>query len=407
VDIFDFYADPEKHDELAALLTLGAQQHPLGLAPSFLEKDIWVTEILRILYDENLMGNMSIAFKGGTALSKCWGAIERFSEDIDLSIHWAELAGTEDETVEWEKTTKSRSQNSKFRKRQEQKLTEWVNDLVEKLNSRFVEYGIDGLKAELEAGSNAEKIDILFPRVTTNDNQYHLDHVLLEFGGRNRGRPTSPHNISCYLAEVPDLSEISFPTASVQAYNPDYILWEKLTALHQFSTQTKDLKAGRLARHWYDVDCLLKNKFADPLNSRQAMEDVVEMKKHRWAVTGVDFENVLNGKLQLIPAKGRLAEITADHQKAVIGGMFFSIPSDFSDIILRLENAQREINSANDPLNKIGIIKNVRWVSSGCWHQAIGTYRGCTFRSEMMLTKNTEKALRTIKEKVTEKLLLK
>ncbi|GGO84318.1 hypothetical protein GCM10011348_30290 [Marinobacterium nitratireducens] len=50
-----------------------------------------------LLYDENLARDMDVAFKGGTALSKCRRAIERCSEDIDLSIHWADLAKAEDE----------------------------------------------------------------------------------------------------------------------------------------------------------------------------------------------------------------------------------------------------------------------------------------------------------------------
>ena len=92
--ILDFYRDPTKHDELKQLLQLGAQKHPAGLPANFLEKDLWVTEILRLLYEEQLIGDFSVAFKGGTALSKCWKVIDRFSEDIDLSIHWADLAGS-------------------------------------------------------------------------------------------------------------------------------------------------------------------------------------------------------------------------------------------------------------------------------------------------------------------------
>jgi len=352
VDILDFYADSSKHDELAALLTLGAQKHPLGLAASFLEKDIWVTEILRLLYDENLMGDHAIAFKGGTALSKCWNAIERFSEDIDLSIHWADLADAPDETAAWEKSIQSRKQRDRFRKQQKELLIAWSESLVERLTSRFTEYGIEGLTAELEADSNGEKIDVHFPRVTTDGSEYQLDHVLLEFGGRNRGRPTETHNIGCYLVDVPELSEIAFPTASVQAYDPAYILWEKLTALHQFSTQSKKPNSNRLARHWYDVDCLLQKKFADPFTTAQAMKDVVEMKRQRWAETGVDFEAVLRGKLQLVPDGKRLRSIADDHQKAIKGGMFFTEPDDFASIVGRLQTAQDQINVANYPADE-------------------------------------------------------
>jgi predicted nucleotidyltransferase component of viral defense system len=140
IDIFDFYRDPAKHDELKAILSLGAQKHPAGLAQNFLEKDIWVAEILRLLYDENLLGTHSTAFKGGTALSKCWKTIERFSEDIDLSIHWSDLAGEPDEVAAWEQSIQSNSQKQKFRKQQTKLLTEWSTVLVNRLNERLALY---------------------------------------------------------------------------------------------------------------------------------------------------------------------------------------------------------------------------------------------------------------------------
>ena len=49
-----------------------------------IEKDLWVTEILQILF--GLPCAESLVFKGGTSLSKVWNLISRFSEDIDLAI---------------------------------------------------------------------------------------------------------------------------------------------------------------------------------------------------------------------------------------------------------------------------------------------------------------------------------
>ncbi|MBD2860252.1 nucleotidyl transferase AbiEii/AbiGii toxin family protein [Spongiibacter sp. KMU-158] len=143
--IFEFYRTPEKREELKQLLTLGAQQHPAGLPDFFLEKDLWVTEILRLLYNENLLGDYAVAFKGGTALSKCWHVIDRFSEDIDLSIHWADLAGTDDEPAAWEQPTKSRSQRKKFRDKQTSHLEKWSSQFTDKLNQRLANFGIEEL----------------------------------------------------------------------------------------------------------------------------------------------------------------------------------------------------------------------------------------------------------------------
>ena len=346
MNIFELYADKSRHEELSEIFTVGAQNHPKGLAANFLEKDIWVTEILRLLYEEKLLGDFSVAFKGGTALSKCWEAISRFSEDIDLSIHWADLSGLseEDELAAWEESTKNRSQSSKFRKAQQQQLQDWSEKLVKILNERLSQYQIEGLYAEIEDGTGGEKINIHFPRMTKGKHDYQLDHILLEFGGRNRGKPTQTIEVDCYLGHTPGLESLVLPKARVNAYQQEYILWEKLTALHQFCTQDKNPNPDRLARHWYDVDCLLKIGFADPLSSDTARNDVIEMKKHRWASSGVDYEAILTGELLLIPSEERLKDIEKDHEYAVKGGMFFTTPDSFPDILDRLKQNQEKIN---------------------------------------------------------------
>lgn len=345
MNVFELYQTESSRADLRALLTKGAQEHPLGLPASFLEKDIWVTEILRLLYEEQLIGDFDVAFKGGTALSKCWGAIERFSEDIDLSVHWADLAEEDDEEAAWLKTTASRSQVQKFRKAQTERLIGWSNNLLERLNARLLSYGIDGLHAELEGDSAGEKIDIHFPRLTTDDSRYLLDHVLLEFGGRNRGRPTDDRVVTCYLAEVPELEGLELPVSAVKTLNIDYMLWEKITALHQFSTQEKPIRPNRLSRHWYDVDCLTEKDIANPLANPQAMLDVSSMKSQRWAERGVDFQQVRQGALRIIPDSDRLEQLREDFNDSIRGGMFYSTPAPFDVIIERLTAFQESFNT--------------------------------------------------------------
>ncbi len=61
-------------------------QARLNLPEASLEKDYWVCWTLRELFELPEWGT-SITFKGGTSLSKCWGLINRFSEDIDIVIN--------------------------------------------------------------------------------------------------------------------------------------------------------------------------------------------------------------------------------------------------------------------------------------------------------------------------------
>jgi predicted nucleotidyltransferase component of viral defense system len=56
-----------------------------GLPPFHLEKDFWVCWTLGVLF-QHPETKSHLTFRGGTSLSKAWQIIERFSEDIDLSI---------------------------------------------------------------------------------------------------------------------------------------------------------------------------------------------------------------------------------------------------------------------------------------------------------------------------------
>jgi len=62
-----------------------------GIPPAIIEKDFWVCWVLKYLFTSPQLGR-HLVFKGGTSLSKVFGLIARFSEDIDLVLNW-ELLG--------------------------------------------------------------------------------------------------------------------------------------------------------------------------------------------------------------------------------------------------------------------------------------------------------------------------
>ena len=73
----------------------------LDTLPGHVEKDFWVCLVLDTLYDRLPDGHPRLLFKGGTSLSKAFGLIRRFSEDIDLVVHRGDLgfAGSRDPTI--------------------------------------------------------------------------------------------------------------------------------------------------------------------------------------------------------------------------------------------------------------------------------------------------------------------
>lgn len=61
-----------------------------GLHEAIIEKDFWVCLTLDHLFHHSPW-KAAFTFKGGTSLSKCYGLIRRFSEDIDLILDWRVL----------------------------------------------------------------------------------------------------------------------------------------------------------------------------------------------------------------------------------------------------------------------------------------------------------------------------
>ena len=94
-----------------------------------IEKDLWVTQVLHALF--SLPVSDKLIFKGGTSLSKAWGLIDRFSEDIDLAIDPVFLGKPEGDPT--------KKQIKKLRKASSLYVAE---ELADMLRTRFAEMGL-------------------------------------------------------------------------------------------------------------------------------------------------------------------------------------------------------------------------------------------------------------------------
>ncbi len=80
----------------------------MNLLPGLIEKDFWVCWTLQHLFSIPAFQS-HLLFKGGTTLSKIFGVIERFSEDIDLAVDWEMLGFTDDRSPLNDLSTKKRN----------------------------------------------------------------------------------------------------------------------------------------------------------------------------------------------------------------------------------------------------------------------------------------------------------
>jgi len=72
----------------------------MGVEARIIEKDFWVCWALKQLFSLPAYADY-FTFKGGTTLSKIFGVISRFSEDVDVAVNWEPLgfSGDRDPTA--------------------------------------------------------------------------------------------------------------------------------------------------------------------------------------------------------------------------------------------------------------------------------------------------------------------
>ncbi|MGW4719914.1 nucleotidyl transferase AbiEii/AbiGii toxin family protein [Nocardia sp. NPDC004260] len=240
----------EHPDELAALITSAAAQ--LGLDQSYLEKDFWAMEVLRActfpveVIGQAGSGAVTVIFKGGTSLSRVYGLIERFSEDIDVLVVFPDVdagTGTKDKAL----------------KRLRDAVTAHLGLPNDAIVAKEVTTGVK------------RNITYLYPESATAPPAAAdaiKEGVLLEMGTRGGTFPTRRHEIRSLIADFAikhfgDTEDtwaefIPFP---VEVLAPERTLFEKLAALHDGASRAPEEKAlaalQRNARHLYDIYCLL------------------------------------------------------------------------------------------------------------------------------------------------------
>ncbi len=66
----------------------------LDTGPHIIEKDFWVCWTLDALFHSLADSRPRLLFKGGTSLSKGFGLISRFSEDIDVTVFRGDIGAS-------------------------------------------------------------------------------------------------------------------------------------------------------------------------------------------------------------------------------------------------------------------------------------------------------------------------
>lgn len=327
------------------------------LTPIVIEKDLWVCWTLRrLMTSPKLVGHMT--FKGGTSLSKAYGIIERFSEDIDLTISRAAPL------IDKVKSPMDEAISNNERKRRTDALKEaaqaYVKDvaLVELAREFEAALGTAEGWQIVPDPEDAENQTLLFhyPRSSGYGLNYGNDYggagqksgeegyikprIKLEFGARGETEPFEERPIQPYLAEdfgddLPD-SVTLVPTLAVER-----TFWEKATILHALFHNGK-LRPG-MSRHYYDLVMLDRAGVTEAALARpDLLANVVRNKSLMFADKTASYDSAQIGTMRLSASDQTAELLAADY--AAMSEMFMNAAPTLDELNAAIAALEAKIN---------------------------------------------------------------
>ena len=305
-----------------------------GLPAYAVEKDWWVVQTLRLVFQMEIAPH--IVFKGGTSLSKAWGIIDRFSEDIDLALDRSFL-GFEKEL--------SKTQVRKLRKESFHFISEEFYPLLVKL---FLANGFEDVEVKLRKAKSTDQdpliIEIYYP-VVSAQSEYIEPRVLVELGSRSLKEPNTQRKITSLVNEYFNDKDFADSPINVTTVNPERTLLEKIFLLHEeFQKPIDRVRVDRMSRHLYDIERLMRTDFLDiALINKDLYQDIVNHRKTITAIRGIDYSLHQPNTINPIPPDKILEAWGIDYAD-MCETMIYGDRLSFEELMSRISQLKKRIN---------------------------------------------------------------
>jgi hypothetical protein len=315
-----------------------------GISPVMVEKDFWVSWILAVSFGHREFGSQ-LVFKGGTSLSKVFGVIDRFSEDIDLSVSPVFL-GIEEKEVH-------------SRKQAEAQMKQLETACIERVRERFLpelervareslgKCSGSGTWMEFQVDLATHSPVVLFhyPSTEPTGFEYLKRAVKMEFGSLTDQRPVGVHPVKPWVAEAFEEHFADFRCALV-ALELERTFWEKATILHsEYHRDKSKPMRDRFSRHYSDMAALARHNIVrQALANPELARRVAEWKDCFFPARWARYDLAKPGTFRLAPPDFRVAELESDYKS--MHPMFLATPPPFANIMETVRNLEERINMA-------------------------------------------------------------
>jgi hypothetical protein len=300
-----------------------------------IEKDAWVTAVLRALFALPYAENLS--FKGGTSLSKCYNIIQRFSEDVDIAIN-REFFGFTGETFTIKQISKNlRKASCKFVRNDLQ------FDLARQMEANGIPADMFSVTMNITDVTTVdpEKVFVTYKSVFANEVPYIKNTVILEISGRSMKEPLQKVNIQSMIDEHFSQATFAEKLCSINAVVPERTFLEKVCLLQEeFYKPTEKVRVNRMSRHLYDLAKMMETPIAEnALSDKDLFQSIVAHRRMFIAMKDFDYDLLLSKNTNIVPPETLMDQYKSDYetmQETMIHGE--SLP--FDKLVKRIEELQ-------------------------------------------------------------------
>ena len=319
----------------------------LDTLPTYVEKDFWVCLVLDLLYNNLPKGHPNLLFKGGTSLSKGFGLIQRFSEDIDIVVNREDLGFIDGRDPITASDLSNKKRSALFDELNTVCNNYILGDLQDALKVLTAAM-MDGCRVTPDE-DDAEKQTLLIEYPTlfpSSDMAYVLPRLKIEGGERSARVPIKSCVVKPYIAD--DLDEFAFCVENITTISPKRTYWEKLLILHGAHCGFRDSQRlpadrDRVSRHYYDVAMITAADTGVAALSNHALLDAVRNHnliafRQAWK----KFGEAVPGTVRLVPQSELHAVIETDY--GAMQGMILGDAPGFGWVMEQLQIAEAKIN---------------------------------------------------------------
>ena len=326
----------------------------LGTAVQNVEKDFWVCWTLDVLFNGLQAGHPRLLFKGGTSLSKSFGLIDRFSEDIDITVFRDDLG--EAASIEELEALSGKKRRARLDAIKHACQVFIGGSLREQFTAVLTEtmtaVDISSTRYRLEpdpADPDQQTLLFWYPAVTAAPDDYIQSAVKIEAGAKSALDPNVLTSVRPYAAE--ELPDISLEVTGITTVEPHRTFWDKVVILHGLRTwydRRGQLRHGgqRVSRHYYDVFRLLQNALGQRAQANHALAaDCARHARMFFNNPDFDLDHAVPGTLTLAPSLAMLEPLERDY--AAMAGMIVGIAPPFREVVDVVSALEVRLNESN------------------------------------------------------------